>query len=153
WNVDKDITAQDETVGWTLGGADLQEIAGGDLDGDGVAEIVIREESGWWDQKDDVLHIFSPQAQQIVSSQSVPGHSIDIAVGDTDDDGIAEVAVLRSDQVFELRRLGGSGSLDLLYEHSLDVGDSGSRITMFDRDGDSPAGKLTDGPVLVPGDV
>jgi hypothetical protein len=153
WNLDAETTAQDQSVGWDFGDADLKSIAAGDLDGDGIAEVVVLHEQGWWDQKDDKLFALDARSGSKVVERNINGHSIDVAAGDRNGDGKAEVAVLRSERKFEVFKPTSESLLESAYVKDLAVGESATRIAAFDWNGDSAAGRLVSGPELVSGSV
>jgi hypothetical protein len=153
WNLDADKTAQEQSVGWSFGDADLRSVAAADLDGDGVAEVVALHESGWADFKDDRLFALDARSGDIKKERGINGHSIDVAAGDRNGDGKSEVAVLRSEQKFEVFKTTDGKLLESAYTKDLAVGNSASRIGALDWNGDSATGKLLSGPKLVSGSV
>lgn len=152
WNTDAEKTQQDPVLGWEFN-FPVKAISAGDLDGDGIGEVACLEDGGWWDLADDKLHIFSPAAGMLTLSHDVYGHSADIALGDRDSDEKAEIALLREDHKFELIRMTGSGALDTAFISDITVGQTATRLTFVDWDGDSASGRLVEGPELVAGDV
>ena len=149
WNLDADKTAQEQSVGWSFGDSDLRSVAAADVDGDGVAEIVALHESGWADLKDDRLFALDARSGDIKKERGINGHSIDVAAGDRNGDGKAEVAVLRSERKFEVFKTVDGKLLESAYTKDLAVGNSASRIGSLDWNGDSATGKLLSGPKLV----
>lgn len=151
WNLDAEITGQEETIGWEFS-FPIRAFASGDLDGDGVAEVVTLEDGGWWGWANDKVHVFSPAAEAITSSDTVNGHTIDVAIGDRNSDDIAEVAILRDDQKFELFK-SNEGALQSLGSFAITVGEKATRISIVDWNGDSATGKLVAGPELIAGNA
>lgn len=150
WNTDAAATEQEESYGWVFDFG-IKSISAGDLDGDLVAEVVALEDGGWLGLADDKLHVFSPQTESLVAETDVYGHSADVAVGDRDADGKAEVALLREDQKFELFEGSESAELVTLGAWPVTVGQEAQRISMLDWDGDSASARYVDGPELVSG--
>ena len=167
WNMDHEHTGQDETRAWSLG-FDAKEIAAGDVFGLGRAVVVIKHEGGWFDQRDDKLQIFDAESEQIIASHSINGHTIDVAVGDRDGDDRVEIVTLREDhqlEVFRARVFPAQGettdgetaeedtelSLEQLDKTAISVGSRPSRVAVVDWNGDSPAGRLVEGPSLLAG--
>jgi len=152
WNTDAEKTQQEPVAGWELN-FPVKSIAAGDLDGDGIGEVALLEDGGWWGLADDKLHVFSPAAGEITATQDVTGHSTDVAVGDRDADEQDEIALLREDHKFELLRFDAGGALESLFVSNITVGQDATRLTFVDWDGDSASGRLLEGPELVAGDV
>lgn len=153
WNLDADKTAQEQSVGWSFGDADLKSIAAADLDGDGVAEVVTLHEQGWGDLKDDRLFALDARSGDIKKERGINGHSIDLAAGDRNGDGQAEIAVLRSERKFEVFKTVDGKMLESAYTKDLAVGNGATRIGALDWNGDSARGKLVSGPTLLSGSV
>ncbi len=151
WNIDAKKTGQKDTVAWTIN-AKAGAIAAGDVRGNGKAEVAVFEDGGWWGWSSDKVHLFSAISGQFVSSTAVNGHSIDVAVGDRNSDGVAEVAVLRDDKNYELWSA-NSGGMAQIGTYPITVGKTASRINILDWDGDSASGRMTEGPVLVAGNA
>lgn len=152
WNLDAAQTKQEESLAWSLNFG-VKAMAAGDLYDDGEAEVVLLEDTGWFDLKDDKLHLFSVPAGDFVGSKGINGHSIDVAVGDRNGDGKSEIAVLRSEHKFELFKSPDPATIESIAVHDIPLGGSQNRIAMIDWNGDSPAGTLLEGPKLVPGEV
>lgn len=150
WNPDAAITGQEESYGWQFNFG-IKAIAAGDLDGDFVAEVLCLEDGGWFGWANDKLHVFSVASGSMISSTDVYGHSQDVAVGDTDSDDEAEVAILREDDKFELYRMDDAQQLESIGVGDITVGTEAQRISMLDWDGDSASAKYLGGPDLVPG--
>jgi hypothetical protein len=151
WNLDAEETGQDEIVAWEVNVA-LTALDSGDVDGDGVAELLLLEDGGYWGWAKDRVHVFSPASGQIVASRKVDSGSIDLAVGDRNADGTAEIALLRGDKQLELLAL-DEGAIASLATWPVTVGDQPQRLAIVDWDGDSPAGRLVSGPELVAGEA
>jgi len=149
WNTDSEKTGQDKTVGWQLN-FPARAISAGDVSGDGQAEIALLEDGGWWGWKDDKVHVFSPQSEQIIMSKNVTGHTRDIALGDRDSDEQVELAVLRDNQQLELIKA-VDGKLATIGTFPITVGNEAQRISILDWNGDSASGKLVGNAELVAG--
>jgi hypothetical protein len=150
WNVDAEITGQEESYGWSLN-FPARAMAGGDVDGDGVAEIAMLEDGGWWGWVDDKVRVFSPKDEKITYTRNIDGHTMDLAVGDRDADERAELAILREGMKFELLRVNNDNAMVSIGTYPINVGQKATRISMVDWDGDTPSGKLTQGPELIAG--
>ncbi len=151
WNTDAEKTGQEASRGWVVE-FKVRALGAGDLDGKGRADLVLLEDRGWWGFSDDRVHVFSPTTEAFTTSQDVSGGTIDVAVGDRNADGKAEVAVLRDDHKFEI--LGGSGAgLSSLATYAINVGETAQRVSVVDWNGDSASGRLLAGPELVPGNA
>ncbi|MEE2829509.1 MAG: VCBS repeat-containing protein, partial [Myxococcota bacterium] len=144
--------------------AELRRIDAGDLNGDGIDEIVgLEDGSGWFDwllgeTKDRVL-VYSVAIESIVQVAGADTHhnSIDLAVGDLDGDDTHELALLRSDNSVDFLRgdnlLAGGEEWQELYTSEIEVSADPERIATVDFDGDSPIARLVAGPDVVPGRV
>jgi len=142
---------QDNVDGYTLE-LPTTAIDAGDLNGDGVAEVVALEDGGWWDWVDDKLHIMTLDTEEpTLTSSDVSGRALDIAIGDRDSDELSELAVLGNNKTVELFS-GSDGPLSSLGTASVNVGESSTRISFADWDGDSASGELIEGPELVAGE-
>ncbi|MBW2525324.1 MAG: hypothetical protein JRI23_14155 [Deltaproteobacteria bacterium] len=150
WNTDAAVTGQEESYGWQFNFG-IKAIAAGDLDGDFVAEVLCLEDGGWFGFANDKLHVFSPQAGNILGATDIYGHSQDVAVGDTNSDDQAEVSILREDDKFELFTMDEPGQLTSVGEWDITVGNEAQRISMLDWDGDSASAKYMGGPDLIAG--
>jgi hypothetical protein len=151
WNVDASKTGQEELLAWTLNKAVLS-LAAGDLDGNGAAEVLLLEDGGYWGWASDKLHVFSPQSENVLSSTNVDSGSVDVTTRDDESDGIDEVHLLRDDRTVE--SLSFNGSALVSYDQiELSIGTTAQRIASFDWDGDSPAGRLLEGPELISGET
>jgi hypothetical protein len=150
WNLDAEATGQDESRAWSLS-FDAKEIDAGDPFGLGYDVVVIKHESGYFDIKDDKLQIFSVVDEQIIASPSIHGHTIDVALGDRDGDDRDEIVTLRNDHHYEVYQANDDLTLTRTHDVSIPVGASATRLSVVDYDGDSPAGRLMQGPQLVAG--
>lgn len=153
-NLDSDITGQPETITSSVP-AGFMGIAAGDLDADGKAEVVGLENGGWADWADDVLHVYSLAAGGVahLGATDTDTGSLDVTVTDTDDNHVDEVVVLRDDRKVDVLYQVAPGQLGSGHTSGLSASSDPTRITTLDFDGDSPAGVLVEGPVLVPGQV
>jgi hypothetical protein len=152
WNTDAETTEQEETLGWQLN-FPVKSFSSGDLDGDGIHEIVTLEDGGWWGWVDDKLKVFSPSSESITFERNIDGHTKDVAVGDRDSDDKDEIVILREGQQFELLKLNDSAQLVSAKTWSVTVGSEAKRISMLDWDGDSASGRLVSGPELIAGNT
>jgi hypothetical protein len=150
YNVDAALTGQEASYGWGLS-FDAKEIDAGDIYGRGSDVVVVKHEGGWAGNADDKLEVFDVSAEAFIASKSISSKTVDVTVGDRDGDERDEIVTLRDDHKFEL--FGGNDdlSLDYLGTASISVGSSAQRVAFVDYDGDSPAGRLVEGPELVAG--
>jgi hypothetical protein len=151
WNLDAKKTGQKETLAWTVN-LKIRAMAAGQVRANGPAEMALLEDRGWWGFANDRVHLFSPATEKITSSVDVNGHTIDVAVGDRNSDDVAEIAFLRDDHKYELMSA-KDGMLTKIGEYAITVGKVAQRISMVDWNGDSASGRLSEGPVLVPGNA
>ncbi len=149
WNLDADQTGQDESLAWSLS-FDAKEIAAGDPFGRGYDVVVIKHEGGYLDIADDKLQLFDVTSEQL-SAHTIHGHTIDVAVGDRDGDERDEIVTLRNDHHYDVYAADDGGALKRVERSEIPVGSSAQRATVLDWDGDSPAGRLVEGPALVAG--
>ena len=77
--------------------------------------------------------------------------TIDVAIGDRNGDDKAELVTLRSDHKFELFEANDDLSLTYAGTADITVGSSAQRLAFVDYNGDSPAGRLMEGPELIAG--
>jgi hypothetical protein len=154
WNRDKAITGQVDTV--ILGtDRELKSITAGDIDGDEIAEVIGLEGGGWGGLATDTLatYGFAGQAREI-GSIDTSTDALDISASDLDGDGVDEVVVLRGDEFVSIfSRSTTSARIAYDYQAELSVSGDPQRIATTDFDGDSPQGRLVEGPILVPGKV
>lgn len=150
WNLDAETTGQEGSYGWSLN-FDAKEIDAGDLYGKGYDVVAIKHEGGWAGQAADHVEIFDVTAEGFVASKEVHKSTIDVAIGDRDGDDKAELVTLRSDHKFELFEANEDLSLTYAGTAEITVGSSAQRLAFVDYDGDSPAGRLVDGPELIAG--
>ncbi|MBC8066907.1 MAG: hypothetical protein IAG13_01120 [Deltaproteobacteria bacterium] len=153
WNTDAATTDQQDF--YSPAGHEITRIDGGDLDGDGTAELVAFEDDGWISSAQ--LYVYSASGGAVVetAARTVDDSSRDLALADVDRDRIDEVFVLREQGVVELLRPTGDGNT-LMPEltHQLQVSTDPIRIAASDFDGDSPRAVLVDEqPTLISGPI
>jgi hypothetical protein len=153
WNADAAVTGQEAAISAPAGHA-LVRLTAGDIDGDGRAELLGLEEGGYMGFADDAVFAYRAPGGTIVESGTleVDGDSVDVASGDFDMDGTAELAIVRSDGEMELVS-GDGGALYSRGASPLGVTTSPKRVALADIDGDSPRGRLVGEPELVAGNV
>lgn len=126
-------------------------IDSGDLDGDGVAEIVGIWDGGCFELCSDSLRVWRPTISETgngtytrLAEVEMTGDKVthDLAVSDTDRDDEAEVWVLFDDGEYQ-RMNWYSGTLDEAYRSVHAFGTEPIRIGIADHDGDSPRAKLS----------
>ncbi|HCP44464.1 MAG TPA: hypothetical protein DIU15_00280 [Deltaproteobacteria bacterium] len=156
----------------TLGGEptpvqeDIYRLDAGDLDGDGIDEVLgLENATGWLDwvfgEEADRLYVYTVVGGSVqpLGGADVHPAAVDMAAADLDADEVDEIVLLRDDNLVEVLD-GGSfptGEVDpdysLLLEGPVDLTVTPDRIATSDFDGDSPAARLVSGPELVPGRV
>jgi hypothetical protein len=127
-------------------------MAAADVDGDSEDEIFMLEDGGYFGYGGDVLTMSRLVSPALVERArvSVAADSIDVAAGDIDGDGKAEVVVLAESggiQVFEFT----SSGLVLEAEDIVEPAAEAVRLALLDVDGDSARAELVEGPTLVTG--
>jgi hypothetical protein len=153
WNVDAEITGDEETLAWKFS-FPARAISAGDMDGDGIAEVATLEDGGWWGWTDDKVHVFSPKTEEITTSANVNGHTRDIALGDRDSDDNDELVILADDQKYTLYDISEeTAQIEKVSTWDITVGTNATRISMLDWDGNSASGELLEGPELMAGET
>lgn len=136
-------------------GTGIHRIDAGDIDGDGVAEVIAFQDDafGFWNHAS--LFIYRQQGDELKQSGSHQVHdsTVDLSVADIDRDRAAEIVTVRSNGELEVLRSTGPGSLEMQFATQLQVSVDPHRLALVDFDGDSPGGKLVSGPSLFAGDV
>lgn len=158
WNTNAAQTSQKTYVKWSPS-EQLIAIAAGDIDGSATADIVGLE-PGYVDPQgystSARLHVFSGDGKEVGTAFDVNPAAVDVAAGDTNSDGQAEVAVLSDDttltntRTIDLYEMGKSGFTGL---NTMDVrsGTTASRIAIADWNNSSASARLVSGPKLVAG--
>ena len=96
WNLDAERTVQPTDYITDVDLAEVERLSAGDLDGDGRAEVVLLDDKG----SSEPRRSFAGRVPEVstagddVQVEVEYGRLLDIAVGDMDADGIAEVVVL-----------------------------------------------------------
>jgi len=155
-NFDAEESGTEES--WELAvDTDIHRIAAGDIDGDGRAEIVTLEEGGWMNVTDDLLDVYrlidladGSQLERISDQSSGFSHIVDIAIGDTNADEVAELLVLDENNTLSSARF-IEGELEFDWTLEFAVTGEPFRIAMADLDDNSPRAVLSVGPEVIPG--
>ena len=140
WQADSAQTGDEDYYAET--GHSIERIDAGDVDGDGIAEIVGFASGGWF--SDAKLHTYSAIGQVThVQEQVIADGARDITLADIDMDDQAEVVLLREGRTIELfEAQKGSLALEPVLTHQLQVGADPDRIDAADFNGDSPRTRL-----------
>lgn len=148
YNPDHEETGQPEMIHTQLEGT-AKRISAGDLDGDKVAELFALDDGAWGNQ----VHWLQMDAGTISAAGTidVASDAIDILATDIDSDDRADVMVLTDSDQVEVYNTSGTAGLSLRFTTGLSMTQEAKRLAVVDRDGDSPAGALMEGPRLVPG--
>ncbi len=138
---DADINGDEDSTGPITGNID--RIAAGDLQDDGVAELVGLETGGTFN---DVLYTYTVAAGQVAQADqmNLPTSTEDVAMGDLDLDGQSEILTVRNTGIVEVLRGTAQSSIVSDFTHQLQVTQAPNRISASDFDGDSPASRLVD---------
>jgi hypothetical protein len=133
----------------------IDRIDAGDIDGDGVAEVVAFQDDafGFWNNAS--LFIYRPQGDELKRSGSHQIHNstVDLTIADIDHDRVDEIITVRSNGEVEVLRSTSPSTLQMQFATQLQVSVNPHRIDASDFNGDSPGGKLVSGPSLFAGDV
>ncbi|MCP4810351.1 MAG: hypothetical protein GY884_33860, partial [Proteobacteria bacterium] len=128
----------------------------GDLDGDGVDEIVTLTDRGYYDSMEDDLEVFVLEDDGLVS-QGVGGigdwEAIDIEAGDLDASGTDALAVTTDDAELHIVTWQGGARWDGDVWNNTATSSDTLRLAMQDYDSDAPMAVLTEGPVAQRGSV
>ncbi len=150
YNPDHAETGQAEVVSVQFTG-NGKYISAGDTDGDRVDELFVLDDGTWGDQ----VHWLQIRGGSIASvgSIDVAGDAVDVLGADIDLDERAEVLVLTDSDRVEVYSAIGAPGLAHYFTTALSMTQDAKRLAVLDRDGDSPAGELLEGPRLVPGNL
>lgn len=143
FNIDASDTGQPES--WSaIVSSDTTRIAGGDLDGDRLGEIIALVDSGWMDQWVDNLEVWiiddgSNTDLMKVTTWQTDGHAgiQDIATGDADMDDEAEVYMLDYEALVITAEFSMS-TFVARRAQNLSPSAAPTRIAAADHDGDAP---------------
>ena len=147
-----------EPLEWTVAiEDDSYRLAAGDLDGDGLAEIVGLQEGGWWNQNDDELDLYRLvpttsefELQRIFHQEAGYNRLLDLEIGDINADDSLELVLLDEHNKVYIAHLDASGiSMDTTVEFA--ITNEPGRLALADHDADSPRAVLTAGPEVVAG--
>ncbi len=138
----------------------VTRVAGGDADGDLVAELVVLRDACFFDLCDDEMFLVRSAIVedegvfQVAYRSSVPDDNlVDVAAADTDSDDRMEVLGLSSDNRVVVQRAGQTSFINVDIVEDLFETVSSTHIAMADHDGDAPRATLVDGPQAVEGDL
>ncbi len=154
-NLDADRTGQPADYTTEVDLAEVERISAGDLDGDGRAEVALLDDKGVFGTRDDHVFLlgFSEEEggfQDLGEFTLDYGRLKDIALGDMDADGVAELVVLDEYNKLISYRYEDE-ALELLEEREIAVTMNPSFLALGDHDGDSPRAELAHGPEVVSG--
>jgi hypothetical protein len=134
----------------------LLRLASGNIDGANGEELIGLEDSGLGGFVGDTAYTYGMKngALEELAKTSLPGDTIDIAVGDLDGDNKSDVLVLSGGGLTaDVRTAKPDFSLGSVYTSQLPASARATRLFVADIDGDSPTGTLVGAPSLVPGPV
>jgi hypothetical protein len=136
-------------------GTRIHRIDAGDIDGDGVAEVVAFQDDAWGFWNNASLFIYRAQGDELKQSgqHQIHDSTMDVTVADLDHDRVDEIITVRSNGEVEVLRATSPSSLQMQFATKLQVSVSPHRIDASDFNGNSPGGKLVSGPSLFAGDV
>ncbi len=151
FNLDAEATKQEKIISQAAGRT-LTRIATGDLDGDGVDEIVGTEKGGYFGS--DKVHVYAFKNAKLTlrASKDVDGTIRDVSVVQAGEQK-GRVAVLRTENIVEMDALSTGDQDTLATDFQSKVGSSADvlKIASADVDGDSPSGRLKGEAKLVAG--
>lgn len=153
-NLDHEATGQPENYQGFVTKRPIR-IDAGDVDSDGKDEIVGLRDGGMWGWFDDGLleYAFENGVLEERGYWELQGDSgaLDVAVGDHDASGRADIVVLLENRVMRVLRRITPADFVVAYSGEASVGAAPNRVATCDFDGDSPSAHLVDGPFLVKG--
>lgn len=147
FNTDWEETEQEEVAASTVSN-DVKKITAGDLDADGIAEIVAFRDGGYFDYWDDDLEVylvdFPSQSINMILSHETDGfsHGRDLEIADSDGDGYGEIYLLENEARVVTYTFGTNGKLNdegvVGYNPSIDP----NLVAVADHNGDAPIAEL-----------
>jgi len=136
---------------------DTYRLAAGDLDGDGLAEVVGLQEGGWWNLNDDELDLYrlvgsgtDRELQRIFHQEADYNRLLDLDIGDVNADDELELVLLDEDNKVYIAHL-TSGQLSMDWTADFAITGEPGRLALADHDADSPRAVLTNGPEIIAG--
>ncbi len=157
-NTDYELTGQEQVL-TSAAPLNLIRIAAGDVDGDGTAEILGLEDGALVAGVTDTLTLFRLEGAMMAAyvHVTVAFDTTDIVAGNlggqAGTDMRDKVALVRQAGYVDVYQQGTSSPL--AFEFSAPLGTTGKpkRVAMVDFDGDTPRGRLVEGPIPTPGRV
>ena len=136
-------------------GTRIDRIDAGDIDGDGLGEVVAFQDDafGFWNNASLFIYRQNGDKLQQSGSHTIHDSTVDLTVADLDHDRVDEIITVRSNGEVEVLRATSPSTLQMQFATKLQVSVSPHRIDASDFNGDSPGGKLVAGPNLFAGEV
>ncbi len=155
-NPDHEETGQQASYGLVAQDDDLARITAYDVDGDLVDEVVALNDPGClvWCSADSlvVFRLDGANDAQLARWESPWDDLTDLDAGDLGADDTEELVVLdREDKKMIVLHMDDTLQFSTAFEAPMSVNSSADRIAIADYDGDSPSGRLVEGPKMCSG--
>lgn len=157
-NTDYETTGQEQVI-TSVAPLNLVRIAAGDMDGDGTSEILGLEDGALVSGSTDTLRLFRLEGAVMtsVASLTVAFDTTDVVAGnlggEAGKDVRDKVALVRQAGYVDVYQQGVSSALAFGFSAPLGTTGEPKRVAMVDFDGDTPRGRLIEGPIPTPGRV